>query len=158
MSRNGPRMGGGSASGKRFVLLASQFNRSVTLQLIRGATALLRRHGASSRDIRLIWVPGAFELPVVAARIAASRRRPDAIVALGAVIRGGTSQYRVLAQAAAQGLSQVSVSTGVPVTFGIIVAESLAQAKARAGGAMGNRGEEAASAALEVLKVLDSLS
>lgn len=139
------------------MLLASQFNRSVTLQLIRGATALLRRHGASGRDIRVVWVPGAFELPVTAARVAKSRRRPDAIIALGAVIRGGTSQYQVLAHAAAHGLCQVSVNTGVPVTFGIIVAESLTQARARAGGPMGNRGEEAASAALEVVGLLDSL-
>jgi 6,7-dimethyl-8-ribityllumazine synthase len=98
-----------------------------------------------------------FELPVVAARIARSRPRPHAIIALGALIRGQTPQYEVIAHAVAQGLVQVAVSTSIPVTFGVIVATTLAQAKARAGGPMGNRGEEAAMAALAVLRLFDGL-
>jgi N utilization substance protein B len=119
------------ASGKRFVLIASQFHGPIARALVRGATETLRRHGAAPRQITLLWVPGSFELPVVAARIARSRPRPDAIIALGVLVRGQTPQYGVLAQAAAEGLSQVSVTTGVPVTFGLIVAKTLSQARAR---------------------------
>ena len=117
----------------------------------------MRRAGASSADIRLLWVPGAFELPVAAARIAKSRPRPDAVIALGALIRGQTPQYEVIAHAVAQGLSQVAVTAAIPVTFGVIVASTLAQAKARAGGAMGNSGEEAALAALAVLRIFERI-
>ena len=139
--------------GKRFVLIASQFNQPITRSLVRGALETLRGAGASDRQIKILWVPGAFELPVVAARIAAARPRPDAIIALGAILRGETSQYKVLAHAVAQGLSQVAVTAVVPVSFGVIVAETAAQARARAGGRMGNRGAEAAHAALAVLSL-----
>ena len=148
--------GGRDARGKQFVLIASQFHASISRSLIRGATSVLRRAGASSHDIRLLWVPGAFELPVVAARAARSRPRPDAIIALGALIRGETPQYEVLAHAVAHGLSHVAVTTRIPVTFGVIVAATLAQAAARAGGSMGNRGEEAARAALDVLRLCET--
>ena len=157
MSRFRPRLRG-SARGKRFVIIASQFNPSISRALIRGATHALSRAGASNRQVHIVWVPGAFELPVVAARLAQRRPRPHAIIALGALIRGETPQYIVLAHAVAEGLSQVSVSTGVPVTFGVIVAATLAQAKARAGGAMGNRGAEAAQAALGVLQLFEDLT
>ena len=143
----------GSARGKRFVILASAFNRPLTDALVRGAQRALERDGAARSDIRLLWVPGAFELPVIAARAAARRPRPHAIIALGALIRGQTPQYEVLAHAAAESLSRVAVETGIPVTFGIIVAQTAAQARSRAGGAMGNRGEEAAEAALAVLRL-----
>lgn len=157
MSGRAPRSRGASARNRRFVLIASRFHEPIARSLVRGATDTLTRHGAARRQIALCWVPGAFELPVVAARLARRRPRPDAIIALGALVRGQTSQYTVLAQAAAQGLTQVSVTSGVPVTFGLIVAESLAQARARAGGSQGNRGEEAALAALAVLKLFDGL-
>ena len=137
----------------RFVILASEFNPSVTRALVRGASDALRGHGVPARRIRLIWVPGAFELPVVAARMAASRPHPSAIIAVGAILRGETPQYEVLAHAVAQGLAQVAVSSRIPVTFGVVVAATLAQAKARAGGSMGNRGKEAALAALAVLRL-----
>lgn len=143
--------------GKRFVIVASQFNSPVTRALVRGAMAVLRRAGAMPRDIRLLWVPGSFELPVVAARVANSRPRPDAIIAAGTLIRGETRQYEVIAHAVAQGLTQVSVQSGIPVTLGVVVASTPAQARARAGGAMGNRGAEAARAALSVLRLFDTL-
>lgn len=149
---------GGIAKGKRFVLIASQFNRPLTLALVRGASAILRRGGASSSNIRVLWVPGAFELPVVAARLTRTRPRPDAMIALGVLIRGETPQYEVLAHAVAQGLSQVAVTARLPVTFGVIAAETVAQAKARAGGSLGNRGEEAALAALAVLRLFKQLT
>ena len=139
------------------MLIASQFNQPITRALIRGAADVLHRSGVPNRNIRLLWVPGAFELPVVAARVAASRPRPHAIIAVGALIRGETSQYEVIAHAVAQGLSQVSVTAGMPVTFGIVVAATLAQARARAGGSAGNRGAEAAAAALAVLRLFETL-
>ena len=153
---------------KRFVLLASQFNGPITRALVRGATDVLRRAGATPGNIQLLWVPGAFELPVVAARLATSRRCPHAIIALGALIRGQTPQYEVLAHAVAQGLSQVAVSARIPVTFGIVVATTRAQAHARAGlprrkrggekaGHVVNRGAEAATAALAVLNLFETL-
>jgi 6,7-dimethyl-8-ribityllumazine synthase len=103
----------------------------------------------------LVWVPGSFELPVAAARLAAASPRPDAIIALGTLIRGETPQYDAIAHAVANGLTHVAVSTGVPVGFGVVVAETLAQARARAGGRLGNRGEEAALAALDLLHLFD---
>ena len=136
------------------VVLASEFHPRLARRLVDGAVTALRRHGIPDARIRVIQVPGAFELPVVAARVAASRAKPDAIIALGALIRGQTPQYAILAQAVAQGLTQVAVSRRIPVTFGLVVAETLSQARARAGGARGNRGEEAALAALAVLKLL----
>ena len=140
---------------KQVVLIASRFHPAIARALVRGATTVLSHAGVRPSRIRLLWAPGAFELPVIAARVA--RRRPQAIITLGALIRGDTPQYEVLAHAAAQGLVRVAVETGIPVTFGVIVATTLAEAKARAGGSMGNRGAEAAAAALEVLKLLKSV-
>ena len=117
----------------RVVIIASQFNQPITRALVHGATDTLRRHGVAARSIRLLWVPGAFELPIVAARVAASRQPPDAILALGAIIRGETIQYAVLAHAVLQALALVAVQTHVPVTSGVVVASTLAQARARAG-------------------------
>lgn len=159
MSRRRPRRSrpSGIARGKRFVILAAEFNRPLTDALVRGALRALERHGAAAARIRTVWVPGAFELPVVAARAVKARPRPDAVIALGVLIRGETAQYEVIAHAVAQGLGQVSVTTGVPVTFGVIVAETPAQARARAGGPRGNRGEDAALAALSVLQLFHRL-
>jgi 6,7-dimethyl-8-ribityllumazine synthase len=122
--------------------------------LVRSALSVLQRAGLASR-VTIVQVPGAFELPVTVARIVHQRPRPDAVIALGVLIKGQTPQYAVIAQAVANGLTQVAVFSRVPVTFGVIVAETLAQAKARAGlsrrGASGNRGAEAALAALAAI-------
>ena len=142
------------AAGRRFTILASEFHPAIARALIEGASGTLRRHGAPAGAISVVRVPGAFELPVVAARLAAAQPPPDAIIAVGCLIRGETPQYEVIAHAVADGLSHVSVTSGVPVTFGIIVAETVAQAQARAGGRVGNRGVEAALAALAVLRLL----
>ena len=158
MRRTGPgRPAEGSARGKRFVILASQFHERLSRKLIEGAVRALHRYGASAGAIRVLWVPGAFELPVVAARLAKHRSHPHAVIALGALIKGDTPQYEVLANAVATGLAEVSVRTGVPVSFGVIVADTLAQALARAGGDRGNRGQEAVLAALAVLRLLGTL-
>ena len=152
-----PRGGAARWGDKRFVIIASEFHAAIARALIQGAVEVLRRAGASTSQIRLLWVPGAFELPVVAARVARSRPRPHAIIALGTLIRGETPQYEVLAHAVAQGLAQVSVERGIPVPFGVVVAATVAQAKARAGGSFGNRGAEAALAALAVLRLFETL-
>ena len=133
----------------RIVIVASRFNESVTKALAAGAVDACRRRGIAPSAIRTLWVPGAFELPVAAAQ-AAARLKPKAIVAVGCVIKGETSQYAAIGQAVAGGLAQVSVSSKIPVGFGVIVAESFDQATARAGGPRGNRGAEAADAALEM--------
>ncbi len=143
------------AAGRRIALVASQFNRPITMGLVRGALDVLRRAGVARSRIELWWVPGAFELPAAAARLARRRARPDAIIALGTLIRGQTIQYEVLAHAVAEGLMQVAVSDGLPVTCGVIVASTAAQAKARAGATGRNRGAEAALAALAVLDLFD---
>ncbi len=142
---------------KRFALIASRFNEPISQALVRGATDVLRRHGVDARNISLYWVPGAFELPVIAAQLASARPHPHAIIALGALIQGQTPQYEILAQAMAYGLTQVAVTTRVPVTCGVIVATTMAQATARAGGSSGNRGAEAALAALELAHLIETL-
>ncbi|MBI3997225.1 MAG: 6,7-dimethyl-8-ribityllumazine synthase [Candidatus Omnitrophica bacterium] len=156
--RNGkPSAGAGGARGKRVVILASHFHSVIAQSLIDGARRTLADAGIRSRDVRVLQVPGAFELPVMAVRAARSRPRPDAIIALGALIRGETPQYDVIAHAVAQGLTHVSVTTGIPISFGVIVATTLAQAQARAGGSEGNRGVEAAAAALAVWQSLAAI-
>ncbi len=156
--KNSFNLAANGAGAFHFAIIASAFNRPLTLSLVDGARRFLERHGATAAQISVLWAPGAFELPVVAARVAGRPNHPDAIIALGVLIRGQTSQYAVIAQAVAQGLTEVSVRTGVPVSFGVIVAETLEQARARAGGKAGNRGEEAAEAAVAVLSTLRAIS
>ncbi len=141
---------------RRIVIISAQFNESITQALVEGAHDELDRAGVARGRIEVLWVPGAFELPVTAACVA-RRRKPEAIIALGCIIKGETSQYLTLAHAVAQGLTHVAVETGIPVTSGVIVAETVAQAEARAGGAVANRGREAALAALAVLDVVHGL-
>ena len=141
----------------RIVLLVSEFHAELAEALIRGARGVLHRAGVPASHLSLLRVPGAFELPVVAARVVRSRPRPDAVLALGALIRGETPQYDIIGHAVADGLAHVSVTSGIPVAFGVIVATTLAQAKARAGGSMGNRGADAARAALAVLRLLETI-
>jgi len=163
--------------GKRFVVIVSECNRPISEGLLAGARDALRQASVRDASIRVVWVPGAFELPAAAARIAASRAKPDAVIALGAVIRGETKQYEAIAQAAAQGLAQVAVNAVIPVTFGVVVAESAAQARARAcvdrpprstlrghanggrsaGGGIRNRGADAAHAAVAMVRLFASL-
>ena len=132
----------------RVVIVASRFNEPITQALVRGARRRLRRAGLSNGAVREVWVPGAFELPLAASVAAAGR--PRAIVAVGCLIKGQTPQYEAIGHAVANGLMQVSVAQQVPVGFGVIIADSIAHARARAGGTMGNRGEEAAAAALDM--------
>ncbi len=141
----------------RFAIVASRFNDAVVERLIDGAVRSLDGHGADPARLELVRVPGAYDLPLVARRIAESGRA-DAIIALGAVIRGETAHFEYVAAACAQGLSRVADETGVPVAFGVLTTESEEQAEARAGGAEGNRGADAAEAAIRLATLLRRLA
>ena len=143
-------------TGRRVAILAARFNGEVVNRLVAGATAALSASGVVAEDVEVIWVPGAFELPL-GARAAASSRRFDAVVALGAVIRGETAHFEFVAGEAARGLQDVAVTSGVPVSFGVLTTDTAEQAMARAGGARGNKGWDAAMAALEMVKVIDEI-
>jgi 6,7-dimethyl-8-ribityllumazine synthase len=137
-------------------IVASRFHEGITARLVEGAREALVRHGVRPAAVRVVWVPGAFELPQAAARLAAEGR-VHALVCVGCVIRGETPHFEYVAGEAARGISEVGRTSGVPTTFGVITAETRAQAEARAGGAVGNRGEEAALAALELVALFDGM-
>lgn len=134
---------------RRFAIIVSRFNDNVTSRLVAGARACLEENGVAEANIDVLSVPGAWELPIAAAMIA-RRRRHAAIIALGCVIRGETPHFDYVAGPAANGLSLVAMNTGIPVTFGVLTTEDLPQALARAGGRHGNKGWDAALAALEL--------
>ncbi len=143
-------------SNRRIAVVAARFNEVVTARLVEGAVAGLVKHGVDEGSIDVAWVPGAFEIPLVADRFARSGRY-DAVVCLGAVIRGETAHFELVANEAARGIAVVMRETGVPVIFEVLATDDLAQAEARAGGAHGNKGWEAAEAALEMAWLLDRL-
>jgi len=140
----------------KFALVASRFNEFVVDRLVKGAIDALRRHGASDAQIDVVRVPGAFEMPPVVRKLAMSRRY-DAIVALGAVIRGDTPHFQYVAGECASGIARVASDTGVPVGFGVLTVETIEQASDRAGGKSGNKGADAALAALELANLLRRL-
>ena len=142
-----------NATGKKFALVASRFNSLITKQLIAGAEDCLTRHGAGSQDIVLYWTPGSFEMPLVAKKCAEGGKF-DAIVCLGAIIRGGTPHFEYIAAEVAKGLAQVMLSSGVPVTFGVLTTDTVEQAIDRAGVKAGNKGADAALAAIEMADLL----
>jgi 6,7-dimethyl-8-ribityllumazine synthase len=137
----------------RFALVAARFNDSIVENLVRGAVDALLRHGASEKQIELIRVPGAFDLPLIVRRAAASRRF-DAVIALGAVIRGATPHFDLVAGQCAAGLARASEETGVPVAFGVLTTDTIEQAVERSGTKAGNKGVDAALAALELANLL----
>ena len=137
----------------RFAVLASRFNEFVVDALVKGAVDALRRHGASDKQVEIVRVPGAYEMPLVACKLAQSRRY-DAIVAVGAVIRGQTAHFDYVAGECASGLSRVSAETGIPVAFGVLTTDTAEQAMDRAGGKSGNKGAEAAASAIEMINLL----
>ena len=143
-------------AGKRIGVVVARFNEMITSKLAEGAKAGLAAHGVAEDAVDVAWVPGAFEIPLVAQRMAASGRY-DAIVCLGAVIRGDTTHFELVANEAARGIADVARETGVPVIFEVLATDTLAQAESRAGGAHGNKGWEAAEAALEMAWLLDRL-
>jgi 6,7-dimethyl-8-ribityllumazine synthase len=148
--------GGLDASGMRVGIVAARFNEAVVERLVVGAVDALRRHGADPADLPVAWVPGAFELPVVLDRLA-SGGEVDALVALGCVVRGSTPHFDYVAGECASGCAAVSRAHGLPVSFGVLTTDTWDQAVERAGGKLGNKGAEAAVAAIETARVLRSL-
>ena len=145
-----------SAAGKRFAVVAARWNDIFSGRLLEGAVDALKRHGATESDITVVRVPGSFEIPLVAGRLARSRKY-DAVIAVGTLIRGETDHYQLIARELASGLSRVMSETGVPVSFGVVTADSMEQAMARAGSKAGNKGWEAAVAAIEMAGVMKKL-
>ena len=136
-------------AGRRFGIVVSRFNEFVSLRLLEGAMDCLRRHGAADDDIEIAWVPGAFDIPAVAKRMGDAGTY-DAVVCLGVVIRGATPHFDFVASEVAKGVANVAADTGVPAVFGVVTADSLEQAIERAGSKSGNRGWDAAQAAMEL--------
>jgi len=140
----------------RIALLVSRFNGFVVDSLLAGALDTLKRHGGDERDMQIVRVPGAFEMPVAAQRLAASKRF-DALIALGAVIRGGTPHFEYVAGECTKGLAMVSMKYDIPVAFGVLTVDTIEQAIERAGTKAGNKGAEAALSAIEMINLLRNL-
>jgi 6,7-dimethyl-8-ribityllumazine synthase len=142
-----------SPEGARYAIVAGRFNEAITRRLLDGALDALSRHGAAADAVDVAWCPGAFEIPTVASRLA-STGRYDAVICLGAVIRGATAHFDYVAGGVANGCQQVAMSTGVPVLFGVLTVDTLDQAWERAGTKAGNKGAESAAAAIEMVNLL----
>ncbi len=145
------------ATGLRFAVIVSRFNHSISVKLLDGCSGELLRRGASDDEVDVAWVPGAFEIPM-AARELASSGRYDALVALGSVIRGETPHFDYVCRGVADGLREVMRDTSVPVGFGVLTTDDASQARERAGGKRGNKGEEAALAAIEMARLISRLA
>jgi 6,7-dimethyl-8-ribityllumazine synthase len=144
------------AKGKKFGIIASRFNDFITKDLVSGCLDTLVRHGAEDRDLAVVWVPGAFEIPTVALKLAKAKSY-DAVICLGTVIRGSTPHFDYIASEVAKGIAKVSLDTGEPVIFGIITADTIEQAIERAGTKEGNKGRDAALSAIEMANLLEKL-
>jgi 6,7-dimethyl-8-ribityllumazine synthase len=144
------------ATGMRMAVVAGRFNAHITRPLLDGALAELASHGLPEADVPVHWVPGAFEIPLVAKRLASSGA-VDAVICLGAVIRGDTAHFDYVAGPCAAGIAQAGLETGVPVIFGVLTTNDLQQALDRAGGGEGNKGAEAATTAIEMVTLLRAL-
>jgi len=144
------------AQGKRFGLIVSRFNDFISKRLLEAAVDTLVRHGADEKNLEVVWVPGAFEIASVAGRMAKNKKY-DALICLGAIIRGGTPHFDYIASEAAKGIASVALSSGKPVAFGIITADNIEQAIERAGTKQGNKGQEAALSAIEMANLVDKL-
>ncbi|HZF24787.1 MAG TPA: 6,7-dimethyl-8-ribityllumazine synthase [Steroidobacteraceae bacterium] len=140
----------------RFAVVASRFNEFIVDSLIRGAIEALQRHGATEKQIELVRVPGAFDLPLAVKQLLAARRH-DAVIALGAVIRGATPHFQYVAGECASGLARLALESGVPIAFGVLTTDTIEQAVERAGAKSGNKGAEAAVTAIEMANLLRQL-
>lgn len=145
-----------SAAGKRFAIVVSRFNELICKKLLEGALDCLSRHGGNLDDVDIVWVPGSFEIPVAAKRLAASQKY-DAVICVGAVIRGATPHFEYIASEVTKGIAQVSLEFGLPVAYGVITPETLEQALERAGTKAGNKGWEAALSLLEVINLFQTV-
>ena len=145
-----------SAEGLKFGIAVARFNEFITSKLLGGALDTLKRHGGNEDDIDVAWVPGAFELPLVAKKIAKSGKY-DAVICIGAVIRGATTHYDLICNEAAKGIAQTGLETGVPVVFSVVTAENIQQAIERAGTKAGNKGADGAMTAMEMADLMKRL-
>ena len=144
------------AEGKKFALVVSRFNDFITEKLLSGAVDALVRSGARDEDIQIVKVPGAFEIPLIAKRLAGSQKY-DAVIVLGVVIRGATPHFDVVVSEVSKGTAQVGLDTGVPVLFGVLTTETIEQAIERSGTKAGNKGAEVAVAAIEMANLVERL-
>jgi len=142
--------------GLRFGLVVSRFNEFITKKLLEGAQDALLRHGVSEDDIDIAWVPGSFEIPLVAKKLAQTKRY-DAVICLGAVVRGATPHFEYIAAEVTKGIAKVGLETGLPVGYGVITADTLEQAIERAGTKAGNKGFDAAVNAIEMANLLNNI-
>lgn len=142
--------------GKKFAIVASRFNEFIVQKLLEGALDTLRRHEVPDENITVVWVPGSFEIPLVSQKLAESKKY-DVVIALGCIIRGGTPHFDYIASETAKGIGQVSLSTGVPVIFGVLTTDNIEQAIERAGTKAGNKGAHAALTALEMASLLEQI-
>src|SRR4030042_2903093 len=144
------------AKGKKFALVCSRFNEFITSKLLDGAIDTLTRHGVKEDEIEVFWVPGSFEIAYLANKLA-QKKRHDAIICLGAVIKGDTSHWEHIAKEVTKGIAQISLATGVPVIYGILTPDTLEQAIERAGTKSGNKGRDAALAAIEMVNLFGQI-
>ena len=144
------------ANGKKFAIVASRFNEFIVSKLVSGAEDAFLRHGVNDDDITLAWVPGAFEIPLTAKKLAESGKF-DAVVCVGAVIRGATSHYDYVCNEVSKGIASVGLNSNVPVIFGIVTTDNIEQAIERAGSKAGNKGFDAAVSAIEMTNIFDNI-
>ena len=144
------------AKGKKFGVVISRFNEFISTKLLEGCIDTLSRHGAQENTIDVVWVPGSFEIPMIALKMAKSKKY-DAVICLGTVIRGATPHFEFVASEAAKGVAKVSLDTGTPCIFGVITADNIEQAIERAGTKDGNKGRDAALSAIEMANIYDKV-
>ena len=145
------------AKGKKFGIVASRFNEFITNKLLEGALDALKRHGAKDEEIEIVWVPGSFEIPYAAQRMAKGKKKYDAIICVGAVIRGATPHFEYISAEVTKGIAQTGMTTGVPVIYGVITPDTLEQVIERAGTKAGNKGFQAAMSAIEMANLFDKI-
>ena len=143
-----------NAKGKRFCILVSRFNEFITQKLLDGSLDCIHRHGGEDKNIDIVWVPGSFEMPVMALKMAQSKKY-HAVICLAAVIRGGTVHFEYIAAEVTKGIAQVGLQTGVPTIYGVLTCESLEEAIERAGTKLGNKGWQAALSGIEMADLME---
>ncbi len=153
---NQPIQGQLIAEGRRFAMVVSRFNEMITRHLLDGALDCLLRHKAQEKDLTVVWVPGSFEIPTVALKLAQSKQY-DSVICLAAVIRGGTDHYQHIAAEVTKGIAQVGLQTGVPTIFGVLTCDNLEEALERAGAKQGNKGWQAALSGIEMADLMGRL-
>lgn len=144
------------AEGQKIAIVAGRFNEIITNKLLGGAIDAFKRHGGNENDIDIAWVPGSFEIPLVAKKMAESKKY-DAVICLGAVIRGATAHFDMVANETTKGIAAAGLQTGVPIIFGVLTTDNIEQAVERAGSKAGNKGFEAATTAIEMVNLLKQI-